>query len=75
MRERGLQQAEDPLQVIGSDQRDILQLDRTREQVESGGVLGHRSFEQMEIESADILHDVQDRVIGDGVEEHVGVPQ
>ncbi len=38
-------------------------------------MLGHRPLEQLEIKPGDVLHDVDHGVVGDSVEEHVGIAQ
>ena len=46
-----------------------------RQQIEPRRVLGHRPLEQLEVEPRDILDDIDHRVVGDGVQKHVGVTQ
>ena len=75
VRERGLEQADHAPQVVGRDQRHVFQLHRPRQQVQARGVLGQRSLEQREVEPRDVLGDVDQRVVGNRVEEHVGVAQ
>ena len=75
VRERGLQQADHAPQVVGRDQGHVFQLHRPRQQVQARGVLGQRALEQREVEPRDVLGDVDQRVVGNRVEEHVGVAQ
>ena len=75
VRERGLQQADHALQVVGRDQGHVFQLHRPRQQVQARGVLRQRPLQQREVEPRDVLGDVDQRVVGNRVEEHVGVAQ
>ena len=54
---------------------DVFHLHRPRQQVQARGVLGQRSLEQREVEPRDVLGHVDQRVVGNRVEEHVGVAQ
>ena len=63
------------VQVVGRDQRGVLQLHGPRQQVQARGVLGERPLEQREVEPRDVLGDIDQRVVGNRVEEHVGVAE
>ena len=75
VRERGLQQTDHALQVVGRDQRHVFQLHRPRQQVQPRGVFGQRPLQQREVEPRDVLRHVDQRVVGNRVEKHVGVAQ
>jgi len=75
VRKRGFQQADDALQVVGRDQRDVFQLHGPRQQVQAGGMLRQRAFQQGEIEPRNVLGHVHQRIVGNRVEKHVGVAQ
>ena len=70
-----LQQAEHARQLVGRDVPGVFQLHRPRQQVQARVVLGERPLEQRQVEPADVLRDVGERVFGNRVEEHVGVAQ
>ena len=75
VRERGLEQADHADQVVGRDVARVFQLHGPRQQVQAGVVLRERALEQREVEPGDVLGDVGERVVGNRVEEDVGVAQ
>src|SRR5262245_29505180 len=55
--------------------RGVLKLYGARQQVQARGVLRQRPFEQCEVESREVLRDINERVVGNTIEAHVGVAQ
>src|SRR5687768_13435989 len=75
MRESGLQQTDDAMKFVWLNERSVLQLNRSRQQIESRGMAGQRSFEQGEVEPRDVLCNIHERVIGDCVQENISISQ
>ena len=75
VRERSLEQAQHAGQLVGRDVPGVFQLHRPRQQVQARVVLRERALEQRQVEPADVLGDVGERVFGNRVEKHVGVAQ
>ncbi len=55
--------------------RAVFQPHRPRQQVDAGGMLRQRPLQEAEVQAGDVLGHVDQRVVGDGVQEHVGVAQ
>ena len=75
MAERRLHQLNHLPHRVGVDRKRVLQFHRPRQQVQPAGVLRQRTLEQLDVQAADVLNHVGQRVIGDRIEEHVGVAQ
>ena len=75
VREAGLEQPEHAAKILGRDQRGILQLDRSRQQIQTGRMFGHGLLEQGEVHPRHVLGDVGQRVIGNRIQKDVGIAQ
>ena len=70
-----LSPAHRPVQVFGRDVVHVLELHGPREEEQPRSVLGERALEQREVEPRDVLHHVEQRVVGNRVQKDVGVSQ